>query len=556
MNPVRPLVAAFHLASVAAGVLAGSAATVRADTAPVIERVEPTSGPPGTIVHVVGRRFQPKATVQVGSQRVEVVEALANRLSVRIGPSVQSGHIAVTSAGTTVRGPEFRVTPALPAPVIEAIAPAKGPPGTEVVLRGKHFSPRLTGNTVTLAGQPAIVRSATPEELRVIVPAAERPAPFVVRVEQAGEVSSARFELTAATTVSEVKPLRAGPGAQITIRGRGFSKQREQNRVYLNSVQLPVKSASDGELVVQLPTTAASGKLLVDVQGAGRAYSAEPFVVQRPPRVVDFTPRRGPPGTVVTVRGTNLGTSVDAIEAKLGDAKLSVRAVRDTQLELQIPEGARDEKLSIRVNGVGPAWSDQKFSVLSALKISGFNPQSGPAGSDVVIEGEGFGDVPARNRVSIAGQPARVLEVGPTRLKVRVAKGGSGPIHVEVPGSGQVRSAGPFVITVPPQVTSVTPRQGPVGTELRIQGKNFGTSTTVLKVQIGNHPLAVQSVQDNLAVVRVTEGTPTGRLKLTIPLQGSQELDWDFTVLPTPPPAAAPAALPAPADPVKPAAKP
>ena len=185
----------------------------QAQGAPVIERVEPTSGPPGTVVNVIGRRFGQGAQIRIGEQPLVLVDQLPNRLSARVPPGAASGLVAVVAAGGTVRGPEFRVTAPPPAPVIDAMEPAKGPPGTQVSLRGKYFSPRLTGNVVTFGGRPAIVRAATPQELRVIVPEVDAGATFTVRVEQAGEVQSPRFELSAATSIAQIEPERAGPGA-------------------------------------------------------------------------------------------------------------------------------------------------------------------------------------------------------------------------------------------------------------------------------------------------------------------------------------------------------
>jgi hypothetical protein len=169
----------------------------------------------------------------------------------------------------------------------------------------------------------------------------------------------------------------------------------------------------------------------------------------------------------------------------------------------------------------------------------------------VTIEGEGFGDAPGRNRVTIGGEVARVNEVATSRLKVRVPKGKSGPIEVEVPGSGAVRTSAPFIVTVPPEVTSVTPRQGTIGTSLTIAGKGFGNNPAVLKVFLGDVALPVESVKDDLAVVRVVEGARTGRLKIAVPLQGAAELDWQFTVLPASPAESA-AAVPAVVAPAKP----
>jgi hypothetical protein len=415
---------------------------------PVIEAVSPTSGPTGTIVQINGRRFGPEATVRVGDQPMQIVDRMPNRLSVRIAPGALGGIVSVTTATGTVRGSEFRVTPPPASPVIDSILPVSGPPGTRVALRGHNFSTRLTANVVTLAGHPVVVLAATPDELQVTVPDGAVAGTFNVRVEQAGtsSTSSQTFQVTAPTAITDVKPPRGGPGAKLTIKGTGFSKTLKHNRVYLNNVPVPVESASETELVVKLPAKAASGKLLVDVEGAGRAYSAEAFVVQRQPKVVDFKPKRGSAGTWIRVRGTNFGTDPAVVEATIGETKASVREVSDTSLELQVPEGAKDARLSIAVRGVGPAWSENLFTVAPVLRIARVTPETAPAGAEIVIEGEGFGDAPARNRVTIGNQVARVVSATPTQLKVVVPRGKGGVIQVTVPGVGVERTANPFVI--------------------------------------------------------------------------------------------------------------
>jgi hypothetical protein len=426
---------------------------------PVIEQVEPTSGPPGTVVNVIGRRFSPDTKVSLGTQPLPIVVSLPNRISVRIPEGVQSDNIAVVTASGTVRGPEFRITPPPPVPSIESIDPQKGPPGSHVTIHGKHFSALLTGNVVTLSGQPVVVRSATPDTLDVIVPAVPSGGPFMVRVQQAGEAASkVSFEVMAATSITELAPPRGGPGSELTIRGHGFSTTAKQNRVYLNNAPLTVKSATESRLVVQLPAKVASGKILVDVQGAGRAYSAEPFVVQRPPTVLELTPERGAPGASVTLRGTNFGTDPEVVEVKLGETKLLVREARDTSLRVEVTEGAHSDKLSVRVHGVGPGVSRQSFTVLPVLKITGFEPETGAPGSEVTISGQGFSDKIIDNRVSIGGQAARVTEASSTQLKVRVPKAKSGPIQIAVSGNAEIRTTAPFVIA---EASAAAPEPAP-----------------------------------------------------------------------------------------------
>ena len=365
MQRVKPI-AAFGLSLLLTAVAAGQSVPAKrpAQSGPVIEEVEPTSGPPGTLVHVTGRRFAPNAKVSIGGLPLATEQRLPNRISVRIPAGAPSGPVAVTGSNGAIRGVEFRVTPPAPAPLIESIEPASGRPGSKVVLRGKNFSSRLAANVVTLGGRPAVVLAATPQTLEVSIPDGASSGPFLVKVQPGGETTSKPFTVTARTAIEGFSPERGVPGTELTIRGQGFASEPARNRVFLGNIPLAIKRASEQELVVALPTKIASGELLVDVQNGGRAVAPTPLVVQLPPRVLGFTPARGKAGTTVTVRGSNFGTNRDVIEARIGDAKLLVRSAAPTVLEVDVPADAQSGKISIRVFGIGPAWSERPFTVV------------------------------------------------------------------------------------------------------------------------------------------------------------------------------------------------
>src|SRR5262245_34280215 len=108
-----------------------AAATAFAQPRPVIERIEPTSGPPGVEVQVIGRGFGTTGRIKLGSADCEVLRRLPARWTIRIPADAQSGNVVLETDAGSFRGPYFRVVAALPAPVIEGIAPTSGAPGTE-----------------------------------------------------------------------------------------------------------------------------------------------------------------------------------------------------------------------------------------------------------------------------------------------------------------------------------------------------------------------------------------------------------------------------------------
>jgi hypothetical protein len=57
---------------------------------PVIERLEPTSGPPGTVVTMIGRFFRPDMQLRLGDVPVEVLTRLTTRWTFHIPPNATS----------------------------------------------------------------------------------------------------------------------------------------------------------------------------------------------------------------------------------------------------------------------------------------------------------------------------------------------------------------------------------------------------------------------------------------------------------------------------------
>ena len=62
---------------------------------PVVERLEPTSGPPGTSVVLNGRHFDDAQTLWLGGSQLEVTSRHPNRWTVRIPEGAPSATLEV-----------------------------------------------------------------------------------------------------------------------------------------------------------------------------------------------------------------------------------------------------------------------------------------------------------------------------------------------------------------------------------------------------------------------------------------------------------------------------
>lgn len=514
-------------------VFAWSPAYASAQRGPVIQRLEPTSGPPGTTIIIDGQRFREPVQVRLGETLLTVDRVLPNRIAARVPADARTNYVSVKTPEGQVRGPQFRLTEPLAAPEITGFEPQQGAPGTEVVIRGRNFAARLARNLATLGDIPLIVRYASPSELKVIIPDIGKTGLLVVQILQAGTARSDKpFRVTATTTVNGFQPTVGSAGSKVVITGAGFSPQLQENRVYINNLAMRVERASESELVVIIPERAVTGPLLVDVRGAGRDASTQSLVVQRVPTIVGFSPTQGLPGAKIKVFGTNFGREAKAVKACLGtqDKALEIYKVKETEIVVAVPQAAQNGKFAITVNGVGPAYSAESFRVVSALAISGFEPKKGAAGTVVTIDGTGFSPDPAQNTVRLGRSFTEVISASPTRLRVRIGNGPSVPLEVSVRGSGTARSDERFLVIHPPQISSFEPKKGPVGTEVRIYGSAFGHIPSATKVTLGGKPLEVVSVREDKVVARVNPECKSGRIEVTVATEGSDYSQSDFQV--------------------------
>jgi len=503
-----------------------------AQQAPVVERVEPTAGPPGTFIQIFGRRLKGDATVRINQTALTVEQRLPHRITARIPEAATTGQIVIEMDAATIVGPEFRVISPLPVPNVSGFSPRQGPPGSEVSIVGRNFSPRLTQNLVSLGKHPVVVTYASPIELRVIIPEAAETGRFDVEVINAGKSESrGTYTVTAATAISGFEPHIGAPGTRVAITGQGFNIRINDNRVYLNNRRVPVIRARKDGLIVEIPKRATSGPFLVDVRGAGHAYSSGVFTIQYRPTIIGFSPVEGSSGTPLTIRGTNFGTDPSKIEVKIGDSLAQVLSADRTKLLVSLPSDAESGRLSVKSHRVGPALSDDIFKVLEPLRIDGFHPTSGPIGTIVAFEGAGFASVPARNIVRLGKSQLQVVSATPARLHVLITEASSSVFTVRVQGGESISTTDPFVVTAPPRIVSFEPEEGPLGSDITVRGGGFGTNAALIKASLGEKEMEVRSVQDDAVVVRVPSGSQSGPIRLSVPLQGQSVSKKEFRVI-------------------------
>jgi hypothetical protein len=160
-------------------------------------------------------------------------------------------------------------------------------------------------------------------------------------------------------------------------------------------------------------------------------------------------------------------------------------------------------------------------------RVSGFSPASGPVGTAVTINGDGFNP---KTRVEIGGRPVRVTAVTPTTITFTIPnRYYDGVITVRQPGQGNAIPVGTFQVNVDPRINSFQPTSGAAGTRVELSGEGFQPGDQVL---FNGRPLALSELTATRAVVVIPQGASTDVFTVSRP-QGNYR--WAskqrFTVL-------------------------
>jgi large repetitive protein len=248
------------------------------------------------------------------------------------------------------------------------------------------------------------------------------------------------------------------------------------------------------------------------------------------PTINSFAPTCGPVGTSVDVMGNNFqGTT----QVTFNGVTAVFVAQSGHLIETTVPTGATTGKIEV-VTGDGSDTSTADFTVSSSCAavptISSFSPTSGPVGTSVTINGTGLSGVTA---VKFGGVSAGTFSVNGsgTRITAIVPSGAvTGKITVTTPG-GTATSSTNFTVTTTaaaPTISSFSPKSGPVGTSVRINGSGFSGATAVRFNGVAASSFLVNT-QGTRIDTKVPTGATTGKITVTTP-GGTATSATNFTV--------------------------
>ncbi len=159
---------------------------------PIITSFTPTVGVTGTIITITGSNFIHVIDVKFGGiPASSFTIGSSTSVTATVGTG-SSGSVTITTDSGTATQQGFSYG----APSITTFTPTSGPAGSVITISGMNFDPSLSGNIVFFGAVKAVISSATPVQLDVIVPTGATYQPISVTTNNLTAFSTLPFTVT------------------------------------------------------------------------------------------------------------------------------------------------------------------------------------------------------------------------------------------------------------------------------------------------------------------------------------------------------------------------
>jgi hypothetical protein len=296
-----------------------------------------------------------------------------------------------------------------------------------------------------------------------------------------------------------ITPDQGPPGTIVSLDGSNFD---DTVRIRFNGRWVKVVERSNETIKVRIPRNAVTDRFVVSKAGFPDQTTDKEFGVIRTPVISGFDPRRGGPGTRVRITGQHF---LPDDEFVVGPTPVTVIKRRHDRAVIRLVDGVSTGRIGVKRGGRVLAWSTAPFDVLAPPPVvADFSPPRGDRGTVVHITGENFEPT---DWVELNGQRLRMKSRGPRHIDVVIGNHTTGRFLVRGRAGRRALAANPFVVVRPPRIAGFTPRYGPPGTRLVIEGSGFVDGD---QVYIGNAVLTVRTVNDARIVAELPAGVTSG----------------------------------------------
>ena len=234
------------------------------------------------------------------------------------------------------------------------------------------------------------------------------------------------------------------------------------------------------------------------------------------PNLSTLSLTQGPIGASITITGSGFGTTQAQGSSTItfNGTPATATSWSDTSIDTSVPVGATTGSVVVTVTG--SASNGLSLTVTPPPNISSVSPSAGPIGTVVNVNGTNFGPT-VGTRASLVlfnGIAARTTSWSNTLIVAPVPAGATtGNVVVSV---GGINSNGVnYTVTPGPNVASVSPSSGTVGTLVTISGAGFGATQGSSTITFNGVAAAPTTWSDTSIVAPVPTGATTGNVVVT-----------------------------------------
>jgi hypothetical protein len=376
---------------------AGKAFTVVA--APSITSLSPTSGAVGASVTIAGSNFgstQGTSTVKFNGTIATITSWAAGSIVTKVPTGATTGNVVVHASGVDSNGSAFTV---LPTPSISSLSPTSGAVGASVTITGTNFGSTQGTSTVKFNGTTATtVTTWTATSIVAIVPTGATTGSVVVTVSGVAS-TGVTFTVVAAPSITSLSPSSALVGTSVTITGTGFGSTQGSSTVSFNGTAATPTSWNSTTVKAPVPTGATNGNVIIHASGVDSNGTG--FTVLQAPSITSLSPSFGPVGAIITITGTNFGSTQGSSSVTFGGWSASPTSWTATSISVAVPQNAATGNVVVTVSGISS--NGVNFTVLPIPSITSVSPTSAGAGAIITIAGTNFGTSQGSSTVTFNG---------------------------------------------------------------------------------------------------------------------------------------------------------
>ncbi len=496
---------------------------------PSLRNIDRSTAVAGEAVAVSGTNLGTAGELRLGSHVVET-EAWDNA-AVRfvVQPTLTAGSysVSVSSGGEEGGGVALAVRP-----VVQTVAPERGPAGTPVTLTGTGFGGTQGDSRLLVGGVAATIVAWTPTSITFVVPGSLTVGTADVSLTVGNQVAQpASFVVEhPAPVVSRLLPANGPTGTVVVVDGLNFQAAQGSSVLLFGGASLAPISWSAAAVTFRIPAGTPAGPQSVAVRVAGKTSNSLTFTVDaRPaPAITMLVPDTAFGGTRVVAVGSHFGPAELNGAVTVAGLAAVVVSWSETSVVFDLPAAvtAGTQPVVLRVDG--------QTSAPAALRVrptlSQLSPAAITAGTSVVLRGAGFGA--AQGSVLLGGIPATVETWSAS--EVRVTTPGAltpGEYDVLLEAGGQTSNSLALTVVAPGTVavTEVLPATAMVGAPVRIRGLEFGARAAGDEVYFDTLTAPVDAWTDTEIAARVP-ALPTGTVPLAVEVAGVRSGTVPFTV--------------------------